>query len=66
MPTLTSRQETLLQLIVGEYVTTAAPVSSETLLRRTGLPLSSATVRHEMAALEEAGLISRPHISAGG
>lgn len=66
MPTLTSRQETLLQLIVGEYVTTAAPVSSETLLRRAGLPLSSATVRNEMAALEEAGLISRPHISAGG
>lgn len=66
MPTLTPRQENLLQFIVGEYVTTAAPVSSETLVRRAGLRLSSATVRNEMAALEDAGLISRPHISAGG
>lgn len=66
MEVLTRRQATLLQFIVGEYVATAAPVSSEALLRRAGLQLSAATVRNEMATLEEAGYITRPHISAGG
>jgi heat-inducible transcriptional repressor len=66
MEVLTRRQATLLQFIVGEYVATAAPVSSEALRRRARLQLSAATVRNEMATLEEAGYITRPHISAGG
>ena len=66
MEVLTRRQATLLQFIVGEYVATAAPVSSEALVRRAGLQLSPATVRNEMATLEEAGYITRPHISSGG
>ena len=63
---LTARQETLLKIIVGDYVQTATPVASESLVRKHRLGLSPATVRNEMASLEEAGYITRPHTSAGG
>lgn len=62
---LTSRQEFLLQLIIREHVETAAPVASRTLVENYGLEFSPATVRNEMAALEDHGYLSQPHTSAG-
>ncbi len=62
---LTDRRKQLLQHIVEEYVQTAQPVGSRTLVDKYELPLSSATIRNEMAALEEQGLVAQPHTSAG-
>ena len=62
---LTDRRSELLNLIVEEYVSTALPVGSEYIVRKHGMPVSSATVRLEMARLEDAGFISQPHTSAG-
>ncbi|MCI0441193.1 MAG: heat-inducible transcriptional repressor HrcA [Chloroflexi bacterium] len=62
---LTSRQETILKIIVDDYVKTATAVSSDAVAREHGLGVSSATVRNEVAFLEEEGYISRPHASAG-
>jgi heat-inducible transcriptional repressor len=62
---LTGRQRTLLGLIIREYVDSTVPVSSKGLLRKYALPFSSATIRNEMAALTERGLIRQPHTSAG-
>ncbi|MBI3537878.1 MAG: heat-inducible transcription repressor HrcA [Chloroflexi bacterium] len=64
MADLTSRQQQILGLIVREYVESAEPVGSERLLRRR-LGVSSATIRNEMAALEEQGFLTHPHTSAG-
>lgn len=62
---LTDRQEYILGLIVKEYTRTAQPVGSMHLQKQYGLDLSSATVRNEMAALAEIGLLRQPHTSAG-
>lgn len=62
---LTARQATILELIVREYADLAAPVSSKVLVERYDLGVSSATVRNDMAILEEYGLIYAPHTSAG-
>jgi heat-inducible transcriptional repressor len=62
---LTPRQQTILGLTVREYVKTASPVSSRALVERYGLPVSSATVRNELAYLEETGHLTHPHTSAG-
>ncbi|MFW0169117.1 heat-inducible transcriptional repressor HrcA [Rothia sp. P4278] len=59
------RRLQVLQAIVEEYVHTREPVGSKTLIERRQLGVSSATVRNDMAALEEQGLISAPHASAG-
>ncbi|HJD51405.1 MAG TPA: heat-inducible transcriptional repressor HrcA [Candidatus Rothia avistercoris] len=59
------RRLQVLQAIVEEYVHTREPVGSKTLLERYQLGVSSATVRNDMAALEEQGLIQAPHASAG-
>ena len=64
-PELTERQEEILVHVVQEYVSTGAPVGSKTLVRRTGIDVSSSTVRYELAQLEELGLLSHPHTSAG-
>ncbi|MEE9285904.1 MAG: heat-inducible transcriptional repressor HrcA [Dehalococcoidia bacterium] len=63
---LTSRQEAILNVLVAEYITSAVPVASQSIVRSSGLGLSPATVRGEMAELEDAGFIHRPHISSGG
>ena len=63
--TLTSRQIEILNFIIDKYVKDGEPVGSMELVRYAGLNLSSATVRNEMAALEEVGLIDQPHTSAG-
>jgi heat-inducible transcriptional repressor len=55
-----------LQVIVSDYVSTAVPVASSTVVRSSGLNVSAATVRSEMVVLEDVGYILRPHVSAGG
>src|SRR5919198_5380331 len=62
---LTPRQEEILVRVVEEYVATGAPVGSKILVERTALDVSSSTVRYELAQLEEFGLLSHPHTSAG-
>ena len=65
MDELTPRQEKILNIIVRDYVSSVMPVSSERVLQDLGLAISSATVRNDMAVLEEMGYISHPHTSAG-
>jgi heat-inducible transcriptional repressor len=62
---LSPRRQWVLKLIVEEYVTSATPVSSETIARKAPTRVSTATLRNEMAALEELGLLRHPHTSAG-
>jgi heat-inducible transcriptional repressor len=62
---LTDRRSALLNLIVQEYVNTAVPVGSQYVVRKHRIPFSPATVRIEMARLEEEGYIRQPHTSAG-
>ncbi len=62
---LAERTSQILVHIIGEYVDTALPVGSETVVRKYRLPISAATVRNEMARLEEEGYITHPHTSAG-
>jgi heat-inducible transcriptional repressor len=59
------RRLAVLRAIVEDYVATEEPVGSKALVERHGLGVSPATVRNDMAALEEAGLIAQPHTSAG-
>ncbi len=59
------RQLEILRAIVEEYVTTEEPVGSKAIAERHGLGVSPATIRNEMALLEDAGLITQPHTSAG-
>lgn len=65
MPELTERQKTLLLVIIREYIDAAQPVGSKHLVDRYHLDFSSATIRHEMAALTEMGYLRQPHTSAG-
>jgi len=65
LPQLTQRQEEVLSLIVRSYTKTPEPVSSKSLVENYSLSFSSATVRNEMARLEELGYIAAPHTSAG-
>ncbi|HEX7364177.1 MAG TPA: heat-inducible transcriptional repressor HrcA [Dehalococcoidia bacterium] len=62
---LTARREAVLKIIVSEYIDTAVPVASETIFRSYKLGVSPATIRNDMAYLEEEGYIARPHTSAG-
>jgi len=62
---LTERRRAILKIIVQEHVATARPVASETIARRYALGVSPATIRNEMAALEELGYIHQLHTSAG-
>ena len=59
------RRLAVLRAIVQDYVQTSEPVGSKSLLERHQLGVSAATVRNDMAALEEEGLIAAPHTSAG-
>ena len=59
------RRLAVLRAIVEDYVHSREPVGSRVLVERHGLNVSPATIRNDMAALEEAGLISQPHTSAG-
>jgi heat-inducible transcriptional repressor len=65
LTTLPQRQQDVLRATVRHYVDTVEPVGSNTLVRRFGLPASPATVRSAMGALEQRGLLTQPHTSAG-
>src|SRR3712207_109418 len=65
MPALDDRKAAILRAIVQGYVTSGEPVGSKRLTEEWSLGVSSATVRSEMAALEDAGYITHPHTSAG-
>ncbi len=62
---LTARQRALLSILVHEYTLRPEPISSRHLGTSSGLQLSSATIRNEMATLEEKGYIRAPHTSSG-
>ncbi len=65
-PALNERRQALLEIIVSDYIETAVPVASQQLAKRYELRMSPATIRNDMAELEEMGYIARPHTSAGG
>lgn len=65
MSDLTERQKTILMLVIRDYIETAQPVGSNSLVKRYHLDLSSATVRNELSALDEMGYLRQPHTSAG-
>lgn len=60
-----SRQLQVLRAIIEEFVASNEPVGSKALAQRRGLGVSPATIRNDMAILEDAGLITQPHTSAG-
>lgn len=59
------RRRAVLCAIVESYVSTSEPIGSKALATRPGLGVSPATIRNDMAILEEEGLITQPHTSAG-
>lgn len=62
---LNERRRRVLQALVEEYISSATPVGSKTLVDRYELGCSPATVRNELSILEETGYVVQPHISAG-
>ena len=62
---LEDRRLAVLRAIVEDYVSTREPVGSKALVERHSLGVSSATIRNDMAALEDEGYIAQPHTSAG-
>jgi heat-inducible transcriptional repressor len=62
---LDERKMAVLRAIVEDYVSTTEPVGSKSLVDRHGLDVSPATIRNDMAVLEEQGYIAQPHTSAG-
>ena len=62
---LTDRKLLILQAIIDDYILTGIPVGSRTLSKREDIRFSSATIRNEMADLEEEGYLEQPHTSAG-
>jgi len=61
---INQRKEYILKVVIGKYISTGMPVSSDA-VASVGLGLSSATIRNEMLELEEEGYLSQPHTSAG-
>lgn len=62
---LSDRRQRVLAALIEEYIAHATPVGSRTLTERYHLGVSSATVRNDLSALEDAGYITQPHTSAG-
>ena len=62
---LTDRKADILRALVRHYIRTGEPVGSESLAGAAGLRVSSATIRNELASLEELGYLTQPHPSAG-
>ena len=62
---LDERKTAILRAVVHEYIETAQPVGSGHVARRPGVSVSAATVRNEMAVLEQEGYLVQPHTSAG-
>jgi len=62
---LDERKRRILRAIIDDYIDTAEPLGSRTIAKRHEIGLSSATIRNEMADLEEMGYLSQPHTSSG-
>lgn len=62
---LDDRKKQVLQSVIEEYISTAEPVSSGTIVEKYDLGFSSATIRNDMAELEHEGYLEKPHTSAG-
>ena len=62
---LDDRRSQVLKALVEEYILTGEPVSSQAVIARSGLDVSSATVRNDLASLESYGFVAQPHTSAG-
>lgn len=62
---LSDRKKKILQIVVHDYIDTAQPVSSKSITEKYLTNVSSATVRSELAQLEELGFLSQPHTSSG-
>ena len=62
---ITERKCNILKIIVEDFIATAQPIGSKTLIEKYGLTFSSATIRNEMQELEENGYLEKPHTSAG-
>jgi transcriptional regulator of heat shock response len=62
---MNKRQEEILAAIIEEYTNSAVPVGSKILVEKYGFDISPATIRNDMARLEEEGFLHQPHISAG-
>jgi heat-inducible transcriptional repressor len=62
---LDDRKAHVLQALVEEYIRTGEPVSSQVILERSALDVSSATIRNEVARLESYGFVAQPHTSSG-
>lgn len=62
---LDDRRATVLRVLVEDYIASGEPVSSRAILERSGLEVSSATIRNDLAALESDGYAVQPHTSAG-
>ena len=62
---LDPRKELILKVVTDDYIESAEPVGSRTIARKYNLGLSPATIRNEMADLEEIGYLKQPHVSAG-
>jgi transcriptional regulator of heat shock response len=65
MSDLTTRQQEILRAVIEEYIGSADPVGSETIVEKYNLDVSPATVRNEMVELTEIGYLKQPHTSAG-
>ncbi|MBR6439808.1 MAG: heat-inducible transcription repressor HrcA [Aeriscardovia sp.] len=59
------RQELVLKIVVEQYIRTHEPVASGSVVKKFPIPISSATIRNDMAALEREGFLMEPHPSAG-
>jgi len=64
-PELTKRQREVLKILIREYIATGAPVGSHVIAERYPTKISSATIRNELAYLEERGYLIQPYTSAG-
>ncbi|MGB9680065.1 MAG: heat-inducible transcriptional repressor HrcA [Thermoanaerobacteraceae bacterium] len=62
---LDDRKKKILYAIINDYIMTAEPIGSRTIAKKYNIGLSSATIRNEMADLEEMGYLEQPHTSAG-
>lgn len=62
---LGERKLHILQAIIDDYIISAEPIGSRTIARKHGIGISSATIRNEMADLEDMGYLEQPHTSAG-
>src|SRR5690625_3682941 len=62
---LTKRQLLILQAIIDDFIETAHPVGSRAISKKEGISFSAATIRNEMADLEEMGFLEKTHSSSG-